>query len=838
MLSALQANNTIDSSIYTVNRGDCSSSNSTVTTPRNSNHTHHIMNHSPALSYGHITVNEPMSPTIINSSLSQLSISGTIQTHHHTTQSPIINKFHQTTPLLSKSVTPKFTNRSVSKSKLLTTNDSEKLLFDDIDNTIYQSNNALHSLQHTPHSIRNRSATQSYSNSPSISRLQNKRNRDSLDKSNRTVLHDISNVGNPVRSATQSYDSALYEISDRENHSINRVQRSEKKLSNIVSKSMIVDSVASTRSNSVADRLSTISSLRSSGTMHSITDDTNESDHDISPSKFSTGILKQSPSQSLFTNPDTLVSPLKPMLHPSTKSSHIYTAQNKLGLTPSPQQLTHRSMSDASPDFKMTSNLSPCQIDSPIDCTSRIKHRQHAMSGLLPPCNIETCNFSDSNDKYSDIPRLHLDDADMSAYQILFPSTYPSDITAITPHNDTCDNTSIRRDSITRDSKRPRSVSAADNSFHIDNVYAHEPHTAMDTVAEEHCNSEYDIISNIQRSVSVDQLSTQLHVVTSRSPPQSSTSTAHTHHHHQRKISVLTQSMNGSLLDHINNATTVPDQSTTPTSHHDSNPICQLPLMKIHSECERISGDTLCRLMSGEYSDKIHHYMIIDCRYNYEYNGGHIRGAVNIQHKHVIQQFYESNRDQLKNIAIIFHCEFSQKRGPDTCKLLRELDRNYNTHILSQYTNLHCPNICVLHDGYKLFHANYPQYCTPNTQLNTLYIPMIDGNYIHQWKQQEDERNASWLHPKKNCHKKLQHRNVQSNTQHSRTLGTNISPIQSNIHTWNTMYTPHDNNNTSRRDECNDDTGDSFIPLNMARRSSVFNNTSISTLDVSKSCDL
>ena len=35
-------------------------------------------------------------------------------------------------------------------------------------------------------------------------------------------------------------------------------------------------------------------------------------------------------------------------------------------------------------------------------------------------------------------------------------------------------------------------------------------------------------------------------------------------------------------------------------------------------------------LISGAYDDKVVAYRIIDCRFDYEYQGGHIQGAVNI----------------------------------------------------------------------------------------------------------------------------------------------------------------------------------------------------------------
>ena len=34
--------------------------------------------------------------------------------------------------------------------------------------------------------------------------------------------------------------------------------------------------------------------------------------------------------------------------------------------------------------------------------------------------------------------------------------------------------------------------------------------------------------------------------------------------------------------------------------------------------------------MDGKYNSKLEKYVIIDCRFDYEYLGGHIPGAINI----------------------------------------------------------------------------------------------------------------------------------------------------------------------------------------------------------------
>ncbi len=82
-------------------------------------------------------------------------------------------------------------------------------------------------------------------------------------------------------------------------------------------------------------------------------------------------------------------------------------------------------------------------------------------------------------------------------------------------------------------------------------------------------------------------------------------------------------------------------------------------------------------------------FRVIDARYAYEYEGGHIRGAENFgmwDEKAFLNEFFpvslgpikmpksafakENSSDQ-RNI-LIFHCEFSSARGPALLRMLRK----------------------------------------------------------------------------------------------------------------------------------------------------------------------
>lgn len=82
------------------------------------------------------------------------------------------------------------------------------------------------------------------------------------------------------------------------------------------------------------------------------------------------------------------------------------------------------------------------------------------------------------------------------------------------------------------------------------------------------------------------------------------------------------------------------------------------------------TSDAVAKLINGDYDDFVASYKIIDCRYPYEYEGGHIDGAVNLYTQeqimgellNTVEQ--TASADSKKHHILIFHCEFSSERGP------------------------------------------------------------------------------------------------------------------------------------------------------------------------------
>ncbi|OXB52821.1 hypothetical protein ASZ78_013530 [Callipepla squamata] len=111
-------------------------------------------------------------------------------------------------------------------------------------------------------------------------------------------------------------------------------------------------------------------------------------------------------------------------------------------------------------------------------------------------------------------------------------------------------------------------------------------------------------------------------------------------------------------------------------------------------------------VLSGHFSSAIDSCVIVDCRYPYEYEGGHIKGAVNLPMEQDVEEFLLKKPivpfDASKRVIVIFHCEFSSERGPRMCRFVREKDRACN-----EYPHLHYPELYVLKGGYREF---FPQY--------------------------------------------------------------------------------------------------------------------------------
>ncbi|XP_034352830.1 M-phase inducer phosphatase 2 isoform X2 [Arvicanthis niloticus] len=131
-----------------------------------------------------------------------------------------------------------------------------------------------------------------------------------------------------------------------------------------------------------------------------------------------------------------------------------------------------------------------------------------------------------------------------------------------------------------------------------------------------------------------------------------------------------------------------------------------------HQDLKYISPETMVALLTGKFSNIVEKFVIVDCRYPYEYEGGHIKNAVNLPLERDAETFLlqhpimPCNLD--KRIILIFHCEFSSERGPRMCRFIRERDRAAN-----DYPSLYYPEMYILKGGYKEFFPQHPNFCEP-----------------------------------------------------------------------------------------------------------------------------
>ncbi|XP_062430452.1 M-phase inducer phosphatase 2 isoform X2 [Rhea pennata] len=131
-----------------------------------------------------------------------------------------------------------------------------------------------------------------------------------------------------------------------------------------------------------------------------------------------------------------------------------------------------------------------------------------------------------------------------------------------------------------------------------------------------------------------------------------------------------------------------------------------------HQDLKYISPEMMVAVLNGQFSSLIESCVIVDCRYPYEYEGGHIKGAVNLPMEQDVEDFLLKKPivpfDAAKRVIVIFHCEFSSERGPRMCRFVREKDRACN-----EYPHLHYPELYVLKGGYREFFPQYQAHCEP-----------------------------------------------------------------------------------------------------------------------------
>lgn len=165
-------------------------------------------------------------------------------------------------------------------------------------------------------------------------------------------------------------------------------------------------------------------------------------------------------------------------------------------------------------------------------------------------------------------------------------------------------------------------------------------------------------------------------------------------------------------------------QPSMPTSMMDiqQEPTLKLPNFIPESEPDslpRITRETMADVLDGKFSAQYSRIRVIDCRFEYEYNGGHIIAAENFNDKdQLAAQLFDGSMPA--DTLIIFHCEYSVHRAPLSAKFIRNHDRKVNA---ANYPNLTHQEMYILDGGYKNFYEKYPEKCMGE------YIEMSDERH-------------------------------------------------------------------------------------------------------------
>ena len=236
---------------------------------------------------------------------------------------------------------------------------------------------------------------------------------------------------------------------------------------------------------------------------------------------------------------------------------------------------------------------------------------------------------------------------------------------------------------------------------------------------------------------------------------------------------------------------------------------------------------------------------MIDCRFDYEYNGGHIPGAININTTAAVEELLLGSNtekpkpsvsgDSVEKTILVFHCEFSAKRAPTlyvrsliahycltdhsfmdaSAKHLRAKDRAMNNHF---YPKIYYPEVYILEGGYCQYFRTSPHRCEPRS-----YVKMDDPKHLASRREDLDQfRKAKFGRHKSYAFGDIGGKALQSskrntapsNGSNSLFAAANTARTRRSGGSGGTVLMPlaEDINNTCDTDDTDTDIGDSPCP--------------------------
>lgn len=143
----------------------------------------------------------------------------------------------------------------------------------------------------------------------------------------------------------------------------------------------------------------------------------------------------------------------------------------------------------------------------------------------------------------------------------------------------------------------------------------------------------------------------------------------------------------------------------------------------------RLSRSTFLEVLDGKYNEFYDNNLIVDCRFEYEYEGGHVDGAVNYNDKELMASQLFRDPPEGRTL-LIFHCEYSAHRAPLMARHVRSEDRAYNAEC---YPRLTYPEVYILDGGYSGFFSEHRERCFPQA-----YVEMDAAEHANTCEKEMD----------------------------------------------------------------------------------------------------
>lgn len=123
-------------------------------------------------------------------------------------------------------------------------------------------------------------------------------------------------------------------------------------------------------------------------------------------------------------------------------------------------------------------------------------------------------------------------------------------------------------------------------------------------------------------------------------------------------------------------------------------------------------------------------YLIVDCRWPYEFQAGHIKGAINIyKQKGLLEYFFSESSKIHHDTHIIFHCEYSKMRSLAMYKVFTSHD--FNNTCSSRRLGRSYSHVFVMDGGYNLFFQLFPSSCEPREYISEFHNAFAEEREIY-----------------------------------------------------------------------------------------------------------